>query len=85
MKGGMFLAGWLGIRPALAGSPVPTFNLQSIFGWIIVLILLAICFGGLIFLIRKAPMIPADIKQWIEYALYFIVVVFIIFQILSWL
>jgi hypothetical protein len=69
--------------PAAALAAMPTLGMRQIVLYILVAIGLAIIFGGLIFLIRKAPFIPADVKQWIEYLLYALVVIAIIFVILG--
>ena len=56
--------------PALAADP--TFNIEHIVHWFVVMIVVAVIFGILLFLVRRAPFIDAMIKQVIEYILWFL-------------
>lgn len=61
------------------------FDIRSIVTFGLKLLVIAMIFGALLFLVRKAPFIPADVKTWIEYALYFLLVVAIILYLLTFL
>ncbi len=49
----------------------------------IYLIVVGLIFGIAIFLVRKAPMIPPEVKTVIEYVLYFAAAIFAIYLLLS--
>jgi hypothetical protein len=60
--------------PVMAAT-VPDFNIKVIIHWALVLIAVGIIFGGLLFLVRKAPFIPAEFKAVIEYILWALLII----------
>lgn len=56
-------------------AAVPKFNIEAIVHAALVLIVIGIIFGGLLFLVRKAPFMPSEIKTTIEYILWVLLVV----------
>lgn len=67
--------------PALAAT-ARSFSMESVVWAFVGLIVLAIIVGLLYLLIDKAPIIPADFKVYIKYALLFVVVLVVIFWLL---
>lgn len=81
----LFLLSILSLLPLPVMAAMPSVTPRQIVYDILILVGLGLIFGLLVFLIRKAPFIPPDVKQWIEYALYVLVVIAVIFAILSFI
>ena len=81
----LLLLSVLSMLPMPLLAAMPNLTPRQIVYDILILVGLGLIFGLLVLLIRKAPGIPADVKQWIEYALYVLVVIAVIFVILSFI
>lgn len=55
-----------------------TANMRGLVDFVIDLVIIGVIFGILLWLVRRAPFIPAEGKTLIEYALYFIAAIFVI-------
>lgn len=53
-------------------------SIEGLVDAVVYLIILGVVFGILIFLVRRAPMIPAEWKTFIEYFIYFVAGLFLI-------
>ena len=74
----------------LAFVSVPAFaalnmSIEGIVEVFLYLLVAALIFGILIFLLRRAPFIPAEWKVWIEYILYFLAALVVINLLLGFL
>lgn len=74
------LALLLSAGPAMAAIAISLSGLVELVIWMIVLGLIV---GLLLFLVAKAPFIPAEWKQWINYVIYFVCVLILINFLLS--
>lgn len=70
----------LASAPALAAIGV---SIQGLVELVIYLIVLGLIVGLLLFLVAKAPFIPAEWKTWINYVIYFVCVLLLINFLLS--
>ena len=53
-------------------------SIEKLVDNVIYLLIIGFVFGILIFLVRRAPVIPAEWKQFIEYFIYFVAGLFLI-------
>jgi len=84
MKLALFsLLGLITLPVMAATGAVPTFDIKVIVHWALVLIVVGLIFGGLLFLVRRAPFIPPEIKTVIEYILWALLVVAAIYFLLT--
>jgi len=75
MRTVLFSALLLSAVPAFAAVNISVAGLVELVIWLIVLGLIV---GLLLFLVAKAPFIPAEWKQWINYVIYFVCVLILI-------
>lgn len=68
---------------AIVNPPSMHGTMEVLLQWAIKLVIVAVIFGGLLYLVRKAPMIPAELKVWIEYILWAILIIVCLYFLIS--
>lgn len=80
-----YLMPLLMLLPYEVWAATPNFDIATIVHWAVVLIIVAVIFGILLFLVRRAPFIDPPIKQGIEYVLWFLLALAVIAVLLGYL
>lgn len=67
----------------IAGPAFAAFGVESLINMVIYLLIVGAIAGLLIFLVRRAPFIPGEFKSVIEYVIYFVLVIMLIYFLLG--